>query len=289
MKSHSALLRIPALFLSIALGAPAPAHALRPLNAGAEEQPTGRRKWTVDKVVEVIGRAAASQRPKLSLAPGAIRSASQRSSALGAELHRAYAAVVARKSFPEELPDWPAALRRAGLDPADHYRRGFSAGAEEKLNDRVIGAPISVAAEAVQGPGVVVIDAAIFPQQAGLEQLLKRLPVENRIIVVGAMEGSAAMQEIRARNSKIRFADSLEDAVPLILSLPAADVVSILAGKAFVETLRADLAQFMIQAFELDTRLGLRVLLIALGVPEKVLNQLNWKSVESALSSLEAA
>jgi len=183
------------------------------------------------------------------------------------------------------LEGQPALFERAGdlltitpqPSPAAGAEEGWARGAVE------------IAAEAVQGPGVVVIDAAMFARQAGLEELLKRLPVENRIVVVGVVEGSAAMQEIRAWNGQIRFADSLEEAVPLILSLPAADVVSILAADAFAQALQADLRQFTIEAFHLDHRLGLGVLLVSLGVPEGVLLQLDWTSVKSALSSLEAA
>ena len=157
------------------------------------------------------------------------------------------------------------------------------------LEERVVKKSLAVFGEAVSKPGVVVIDAGMFPQQAGLEELLKRLPVEGRIVVIGAMEGSAAMQEIRARNGQILLADSLRDAVPLILSLPAAEVVSILGADAFARVLQADLRQFMIEAFQLDPRLGLGVLLRSLGVPEEVLRQLDWTSLEAALSSLEAA
>ena len=106
--------------------------------AGMEE---GRRKrsalWTADRVLEVIRRAAGSRRPKLSLAPGAIKSPEQRATLLGARLFHAYQAVVSSKSFPDTLPDWPTALEKAGQDPAGIYRRkvkGSAAGMEEGAN-----------------------------------------------------------------------------------------------------------------------------------------------------------
>ncbi|MBI3323150.1 MAG: hypothetical protein HYZ95_01650, partial [Candidatus Omnitrophica bacterium] len=72
----------------------------------------------------MIRRAASSRRPKLSLAPGAIVSKEQRSSGLGVELYRAYAAVTISKSVPE-LAGWPSALKAAGLDPGEIYRESW--------------------------------------------------------------------------------------------------------------------------------------------------------------------
>ncbi|GEM_PF-4668732 len=320
MRSRYVLLRIPALFLSIALGAPAPthdrgsqelaagngaasssrSHALRPagveepslkagleqaLSAGGEEKPASRRKWTVEKVLAAIRRAAASKRPKLSLAPGAIQSEAQRGRVLGAELFHAYQAVVASKSFPAELPDWPAALRKAGEDPADHYRRGFSAaGAEEIAVER----SLAVVREAMSGSGAVVIDAAMFPEQAGLEEFLARLPAQERFIVVGAT-GSLSAQEVHARNPSVILAAGPMDAAMAILALQAREKVYVFGGIDLTRLLQLYLRDFLIEVSQLDLRLGLKGILLALGVPEEILRQINWTSVESAISSLEAA
>jgi len=49
------------------------------------------------------------------------------------------------------------------------------------------------------------------------------------------------------------------------------------------------LRDFLIEVSQVDLRLGLKGILLVLGVPEDLLRQLDWDSVESALSSLEAA
>jgi hypothetical protein len=241
--------------------------------------------WTMEKVLAVIHRASASKRPKLSLAPGAIQSEVQRGSALGADLYHAYQAVVVRKSFPDELPDWPAALRKAGEDPADHYRRGFSStGMEEVAVER----SLAMAREAMSGSGTVVIDAAMFPRQAGLEEFLARLPAEGRFIVVGAA-GSISAQKAHVRNPAVILAVGPEDAVMAILALQAREKVYVFGSMDLTRLLQIYLRDFLIEVFQLDLRLGLKGILLALGVPEEILRQLNWESVESALSSLEAA
>ena len=146
-------------------------------------------------------------------------------------------------------------------------------------------------AEAMEGPGVVVIDAAIFPQRAGLEELLARLPAEGRFIVVGraGVGESLAAAEIRGRNPGVFWAPTLEEAVPVILSLWAADHVYVLGEQSLAQLLQLYLRETLIQVSQLDLRLGLKVILLALGVPEELFAQLNWDSVESALASLEAA
>ena len=98
---------------------------------------------------------------------------------------------------------------------------------------------------------VQAMEAAMFGQAAGLEEFLKR--------------------------------------APLILSLPAADQVHILGTFAFYQALQKDLTAFAVAVSPMDLRLGLKVLLVAAGVPEEVLRQINWTSVESTLTSLEAA
>ena len=95
--------------------------ALRVAGVNPEGIYTPYSQWTADSVIAMIQRASQSRRPKLSLAPGAIRSEAQRATRLGKELYHAYVAVVVNKSIPE-FPDWPAALRAAGINPQAHYR-----------------------------------------------------------------------------------------------------------------------------------------------------------------------
>lgn len=158
-----------------------------------------------------------------------------------------------------------------------------SAGAEETAVEH----SLAIGREVIQGPGVVVIDAAMFPKQTGMEEFLKRLSVEGRFIVVGAE--SAAGLEAHARNPAVILAAGPVDAATAILVLPARGKVYVFGGMDLTRLLQLYLRDFLIEVSPLDLRLGLKGILLALGVPEDVLQQLDWESVDSALSSLEAA
>ncbi len=183
--------------------------------------------------------------------------------------------------FVHRLPDGRVEVELQYREPVTIVSE-TAAGAEEVTVRRAL----SISAEAVQGPGVVVIDAAMFPQQAGLEQFLAHMP-PGRFIVVGA--GSAAGSEAHARNPAVILAAGPVDAATAILALPARGKVYVFGGMDLTRLLQLYLRDFLIEVSQLDLRLGLKGILLALGVPEEVLRQLDWASVESTLSSLEAA
>lgn len=150
-----------------------------------------------------------------------------------------------------------------------------------------VSAVLQNAAEAIQGPGVVVVDANVFPQQTGLEEFLARLPAEGRFIVVGA--GSISGQEIHVRHPGVIWTSGPAETAAAILGLTAGEKVYVFGSMDLTRLLQLHLRDFLIEVSQLDLRLGLKGILLALGVPEEILQQLNWNSVESALSSLEAA
>lgn len=74
-----------------------------------------------------------------------------------------------------------------------------------------------------------------------------------------------------------------------VLVLQAREKVYVFGGMDLTRLLQLYLRDFLIEVSQLDLRLGLKGILLALGVPEEILRQLDWDSVESALLSLEAA
>ena len=164
------------------------------------------------------------------------------------------------------------------IDPALNTHSGL----EEQLNQAA-----AVFREAAQGTGLIAIDANVFARQAGLEDLLRKIPVGGRFVIIGA--GSVSAMEIVAENPSIQWAQTVEDAVPLILSLPTADQVHVLGSLMFLHALQNDLVRFAVEVSPLDLRLGLKVIFLSIGISEDVLRQIDWSSTESALTSLEAA
>lgn len=176
--------------------------------AGLEEEVGGLRRWTQDRVIQVI--RTANQAGQLSLAPGAVHSEAQRATRLGKELFHAYAAVVASKSIPE-FPDWPSALRAAGVNPQAHYR----------YRTKSVPSTAGLEEDDVREGRVVVLDAALVGHSAGLEEFLWRLegvaPYADRVIVLGPFSGSwDRIQKVRTEQELGVLLWALEERIPSV-------------------------------------------------------------------------
>lgn len=170
---------------------------------------------------------------------------------------------------------------------ADHPLAGVGNPPAAGLEESVARA-MAVLAEAAVGPGAVAIDAAVFPDHAGLEELVKRLPLRDRVVVVGD-PADGFLEEIRARNPEVRWASGLEEAVTTLLSMAPADRVQALGPASFTEGLANGLGLFGIPVSPLEMGAGLRAFLLAVGLEESVLEQIDLDSAQRALKALEAA
>ncbi len=171
---------------------------------------------------------------------------------------------------------------------AVHTERLRAAGVEENTlsaMDQAIAA-VSEAAHVRGNTGLVVMDASVIRETAGLEEFLKRLPADEvggRFIIVGA---SPPAERIAVRNPNVRFAVGLEATVEMVLKYPSNNV-HVLGGDSFFGSLRDKLRSFPIEVLPVDLRLGLKGLLAALGVPQEVLRAVNWDAAQAILAGIE--
>ncbi len=166
-------------------------------------------------------------------------------------------------------------------------RKVSSAGLEEMVDQAM-----ATVREAMQGPrSMVVIDASIFSQMAGLEEFLKRLPVEGQQFLIVGDNDNPAVRRVTASNPNIRRATGLEEAVQEIIVYSASNRVEVLGPTGFWQRLKEKVAGLVpsIQVSRFDLRFGLRGLAVVLGVAKSVLDQFNWDVIQSTLAGLAEA
>lgn len=152
--------------------------------------------------------------------------------------------------------------RTWGIDPGDtETEEDDLAGLEETP---------SLLAEAAQGPGVVVVEREVLAERAGLEALVKRLPpgLTERVIVFrdGDLSGLAATLMASPYADRVTYVGLEEQARRLHRLLPASLPVSYLPPTA-----------------------GLEQIVLALGIPREVVEQVLPAGLEESLTLGRAA
>lgn len=148
-----------------------------------------------------------------------------------------------------------------------------------------------VLSEAVQGPGVVVLEAPVLRNRPGLLKFIENIrgPLARRLIVVGLEEKE--VQELRERHPLIQVIPK-EDFTGLVLALvgleEAEQVTQVGENDALAERLRQALPLSM-SVVHVGPDAGLEELLRRMGVPDGVLDQINASGLEETLARSRAA
>lgn len=138
---------------------------------------------------------------------------------------------------------------------------GVTTGLEEAL---------AMLAEAAQGPGVVVLEQDVVAQRAGLEELIQRLPpgLAERVVVFrdGDVAGLAATLMASPYADQVTYVGLEEHAAALRQLLPGSMTIT-----------------------RLEPTVGLAQIILALGVPRKVIEQVLPAGLEESLALGRAA
>ncbi len=174
-------------------------------------------------------------------------------------------------------------LSQKGPHPAGLEER--SIGLERQINQT-----LAVLAETKQGRGgVLAIEASVVSQRVGLEEFVARLPRGiGKVVLVGG--DSAAAKEAAARNPSLLVVDSDNpvDWAVTLAGLEEADHVLFLGDPGRARILSRLLPPSMVVT-PIDPAAGLEQILLAMGIPRKVLDQVNAAGLEEQLERLHAA
>ncbi len=143
---------------------------------------------------------------------------------------------------------------------------------------------LAIFAEAARGPGVVVVQASTLARRAGLEDFMLALPADlkSRIILFG--KESAAAKRIAARAGiTLVDSDELTDLAVALSSLWQADQVGFIGDADKARLLAAMLQRMNISLFSMDPDVALGKILLSLGIPGTVLDQVDIGGLEEEL------
>ena len=158
-----------------------------------------------------------------------------------------------------------------------------STGLEEENLTQVL----KVAEEATnpERPGVLVIGEEAFDRNAGLEEFVLKAQkkMARRLVAFGVAAERAA--RIRSENPGVTVVESKDSGalIPVLLAMPEADVVTYLGSQAVAQQITQALQQLLVESitvFHLDPDAAVRFLLKAVGVDEKVIQQLEEQGLE---------
>lgn len=126
--------------------------------------------------------------------------------------------------------------------------------------------------------------------RAGLEEMVKRAPPEllRRMIFFGV--GAAWAERLRQLNRGVRVIEEndLNGLVPILLAMPEADRVAVLASLALAQQLERVVPPSITVSF-LEMNAAFRLILAAAGVPKALLDQLDVDGLEEQLIRRRAA
>ena len=194
-----------------------------------------------------------------------------------------YRALVAQENASrqrEEPPRRPIEIVRA----APPQTSGLEEAAEGES------ALLAYLAEAVQGPGVLIIGPEALEARAGLEELARRASpaLLRRMVFFGV--GTAWANRLREVRSDAQIVEGhdLVELAAILLAIPEADRVTVLGSFALARQLRQIVPASM-SVTSLDLQVAFRFLLAALGVPDSALVQVNAAGLEEQLARSRAA
>ena len=143
---------------------------------------------------------------------------------------------------------------------------------------------LAIFAEAAQGPGVIVVQADALARRAGLEDFMLALPADLRGRIVLFGKESAAAKKIAARTGiTLVDSDELTDLAVALSSLWQADQVGFIGDADKARLLKAMLQRMSISLFSMDPDVSLGKILLHLGIPGSVLDQVDIGGLEEEL------
>ncbi|MCM8794427.1 MAG: hypothetical protein NC819_01300 [Candidatus Omnitrophica bacterium] len=148
---------------------------------------------------------------------------------------------------------------------------------------------LALLADAAQGPGILVIETAVLSRRISLEEFVARVPADlsGRIVLFG--EGAAPVKE-RALENNIVVVESgqVADLVIALASFRTADRIGFLGSPQWAAALSRMLPASM-KVVPLDPAIGFRQILLSLGIPRAVLDQIDLSLLEEELTTLHSA
>jgi len=153
-----------------------------------------------------------------------------------------------------------------------------------------IGGTLATLADAVQGQsGVLVIEAGVLSQRVGLEEVVARMPSGiGKVVVAG--KGSVVGQELKFRNPNLLLVDSDDpvDWAVILAGLEEAGRITFLGDRDKAQFLSQILPSSMVVT-PIDPKAGLEQILLVLGIPQGILDQVNAAGLEEEFVRLHAA
>ncbi|MCM8794428.1 MAG: hypothetical protein NC819_01305 [Candidatus Omnitrophica bacterium] len=157
------------------------------------------------------------------------------------------------------------------------------------LEAQPIGEILALMEESSQGAGVLVVDAQTISQRTVLQELAVRLPqgLQGRVVLFG--QGSVQLKEIAGRTSLVAVDSSdLVDLAAVLTGLPKADRIGFLGDPVSAGRL-ASLLPASMEVFPLDPQIDFSRLLLFLGIPESVLEQIDIPTLQEILATFRSA